>query len=777
MLLSHFKRLCITSATLIAASPLATVVPKSTSLPSVLQQAVPSCAQTCVQASLAEKFPVACSGQENIQCLCSRYSNNGESLGEVALGCVYTGCSMVDQGAASAYNVCLGQQDAVMPTKSVLTVVASSAPRTTSTILSKSIAVPTPTTTLRTTGTSTRSIVIDSISSTPSATSSSTSTFVAVPAAVDPPPKMTPAQIAGLSVAAVAAFVIAVGLMALSVCLRRKRERKNAFDSDEKGSSTNSSQLTSRFSNFVAAGSTKVPSSRFTMAIPPAARKGGKHVKLNANRVRDHEATLRPTRPVQRNGVGTANSASDSSLPLSQIGVAISAELDGTSAVPQITTQAPSQLERGRPKQSQLSVPFRPVSTMTQDTVFEEDETTARRRSSALLPTPPVPVAPIRSLQPSKRAATFDTAVGSSGTSKNAHHKSTRRSELFLEIPVRHERPQPRRIIAAQMPSTGSPQQLPGRPNWAAPPSQMKASASPQKTPGSSDIDDYYFSTHQNTKPLPVPGYAVRARDSPKSVNLRTKRSGSTVSRTASRASTNFRDSGSSQTSFETADPSDPTPDDDDDDKQLSDDAKLSPVAESPISKLRYPKVPRASNQLVPRSPCSPQHVHSFNTSRTHLAPRRNQPSPPSTSHLLHNRHKDLAPLLLETRVPLKLNAPKDVAMLPRPPLKDPFTSPPRARTRTHVRSNSTESWSTTPRSKIDRKSRTQSVASPNMYEEPVVIRPLNVRRKRDEMREINVGRDVDHDAEGLRSPVWIPKLTPTKKGDDLFISVGWGGR
>jgi hypothetical protein len=73
------------------------------------------------------------------------------------------------------------------------------------------------------------------------------------------------------------------------------------------------------------------------------------------------------------------------------------------------------------------------------------------------------------------------------------------------------------------------------------------------------------------------------------------------------------------------------------------------------------------------------------------------------------------------------------------------------------------------------------------MYEEPEAIRPLNVRRKdseplsvrrnRDEMKEINVGRDVDHDAEGLRSPVWIPKLTPTRKGDDLFISVGWGGR
>lgn len=51
----------------------------------------------------------------------------------------------------------------------------------------------------------------------------------------------------------------------------------------------------------------------------------------------------------------------------------------------------------------------------------------------------------------------------------------------------------------------------------------------------------------------------------------------------------------------------------------------------------------------------------------------------------------------------------------------------------------------------------------------------LSVRRKRDEMKEINVGRDVDIDEGGLKSPVWVPRLTPTRKGDDLFISVGWG--
>jgi hypothetical protein len=62
------------------------------------------------------------------------------------------------------------------------------------------------------------------------------------------------------------------------------------------------------------------------------------------------------------------------------------------------------------------------------------------------------------------------------------------------------------------------------------------------------------------------------------------------------------------------------------------------------------------------------------------------------------------------------------------------------------------------------------------MYEEDLV-QPLNVRRKRDEMAEINIGRDVDVDPEGLKSPVWVPRLTPRKKGEDMFLEVGWGSR
>lgn len=791
MLLSHLKRLCISSATLIAASPLATIVSRSNPLPSAFQEKVPSCAQSCLQASLAERFPVACSGQEGIQCLCSRYSNKGESLGEVALGCVYSGCSTTDKAASSAYNVCLGQRDAVKPTQTVISV-TTNAPRTSSaspTSTSSTLllttptltATPTLTTSLQTRPTSAQSIIADSIVDLPSATSSSSPTFTAAPVTADEPRKMTPAQIAGLSVAAVAAFVIAVGLMALSICLRRRRERKIGFDSDEKGLDRKSKKFSPRISKCVAVGSQPEAPKRFPMAPLPVARRGSKPTPRGVKSSKGHPTALYPPRPVQRNGARTSNDSSDTSISLSQIGVAISAELDGTSA--------PPRAQQPRNAQSHLNVPNRPFSTMTQETVFEEDETIARRRSSVLLPTPPVPIPPIRSLQPSKRAATFDTATGFPTPPQQRPMQATRRSELFLNIPVRHERPQPKRIIAAQMPSTGSPQQLPTTQSTRlAPPMHLVSSTSPQATSGSSnpgDIDDYYFSSTPRASPAPLPC----ATDSPKP---RTKRSGSTVSRTYSRASTatQIRDSYSSQTSFETADPNDPTPGDEDSDKQLSsaDEQQLSPVAESPISNLRYPKVPRTSNQLVPRSPVTSQRS---NNSLRGRQGRNMTRSPPSTSHLLQNRPKDLAPLLLETRLPLKLNKPQDMTTVPA--LKDPFTSPPRMnpREKTHVRSTSTNSWSSTPRSKTARKSLDFSP----VFASPPPIQPLHIRkgsvsfcgtggmslkarRKKDEMQEINVGRDVEHDVQGgLKSPVWVPRLTPRREGEDLFLSVGWGGR
>lgn len=98
--------------------------------------------------------------------------------------------------------------------------------------------------------------------------------------------------------------------------------------------------------------------------------------------------------------------------------------------------------------------------------------------------------------------------------------------------------------------------------------------------------------------------------------------------------------------------------------------------------------------------------------------------------------------------------------------LKDPFVTPTRTELRRHVRGNSAESWTHTPNSKIERRSA--------MYGTEVdSVRPLSIVKKTDVV--LARGRE-SREMEALKSPVWIPHLTPTRKGDDLFISVGWGG-
>ncbi|KAJ4372761.1 hypothetical protein N0V86_008127 [Didymella sp. IMI 355093] len=552
---------------------------------------------------------------------------------------------------------------------------------------------------------------------------------------------MSPAQIAGLSVAAVAAFIIAIGLMALSVFLRRRKERKSLYVNEK--DEDRRRQREARFSHYVHMDDAPTPPSRFSIGPPPpvASRDAPRFPRLVTP---SPFSTLQmsnagTSRTVVRPGVGTSNSAA--SVPMSQIGLAISAELEGC--------PAPAKSAK-HPRQKVTEEHFRPVSTRTEATVFEEDEVAARRRSSKLLPTPPIPVMPIRSLQPSHIPSKARTTTTTSSSRK------WRGSELFIDIPVRQERPLPKRIVPIGLSLTGSP--APKRPT---PQLQIPSSTSQQTsststttiTPASAaDIPDYYFSTlpppsrdttpRQDSDTLPV----AKARRAPPSSS--TTGSRTTDSRTISKTSTRptFRDSVSSQTSFETADPNDPTPEDDSDDKQLSDDNKLSPVAESPIHGLKYPKVPRASNQLVPRSPPIGSTRRSKEEGAFYVRPL------PSPSSLLVKRRGEREAVDLERKLVLK----------------DPFTTPTRRQMRNASEARDASkrviSWEHTPRSKID------AYGSPAItVHEADRPRPLSIVKKRDSTA--GAGGEMI----GLKSPVWIPHLTPTRKGDDLFISVGWG--
>ncbi|KAF1957763.1 hypothetical protein CC80DRAFT_546827 [Byssothecium circinans] len=589
-------------------------------------------------------------------------------------------------------------------------------------------------------------------------------------AAVDRPQTMKPAHIAGLAVAAVATFIIAIGLIVLSIFLRRRRERRRKSEAvnEKLGLPHSPTDDPNRLTQSVGRSeSTLDLSARFPLPPVPALRRPGEGTSSTMAR---HPRPLSPPgqndrpavppknetnntpandlgaiHPVLRPTLNAANKSSDSSLTVNQIGLAISSEVPrqstvmGNSIPPARRLSFRQQRQRSIRRISEASQ--RPDSDVTQYTVFEEDDTVdapEQRRQSVLLPTPPIPIPPIRSFQPSRPPPRFPMQPPTQS------QQPRQRSELFIDIPIRQSSTRPPRFIP-QDPSQGATSTLRASlapPIELLPPQKpMTTNTSTPETHHSGDIPDYYFTSHRYRTPknstprIDNPPHRKPPAEKP---HVKPKSSSSNVSRTTSRASTNIRDSFSSQTSFESADMDDPTPEDENNNK-------LSPVAESPISNLRYPKVPRTSNQLVPRSPRSPQSQKSQDSPRWLPGP---------SSLLIKRRGEEPA---------RQIGSPLSGSPLPNE-MRQQIRQ-----YRQHLRSNSVETWS--PIRDSERSTRTQSgmwpPKSPMMYE-PDVVRPLSIRPKQNQkfLQTPRTEREV------LKSPVWVPRLTPTRQGEDLFINV-----
>jgi hypothetical protein len=495
----------------------------------------------------------------------------------------------------------------------------------------------------------------------------------------------------------------------------------------------------------------KVPPPRNGRANSPSWTPNIKQDKPNIDQTSD----IRSLHPLLRPGAGIRNNSLKSSLPLEQIGLAISAELPGdvpVSKAPAQPSRKPSTKQQ-RPSSIQKSpdAAQRPDTVYTQDTVFEEDDVRDHRRESKLLPMPPVPIPPIRSFQPSRKRSNPKPSILVQEPTQS--RQLPQQPELFLDIPIRHSRFQPIRLLPTENPHQNAlalSSQTPPKPKLA-PAIQIPSSKPRDATTSASelsggDILDYYFTAWQDSKPKGLaiaisPSHLQRPQESAKESKVKPKLSSSTISRANSTASTNIRDSFSSQTSFET-DRNEHTPEDEEDDRQL-DGGKLSPVTESPLSSLRYPKIPRASNIFVPRSPNSPLSVNSQDS------PRRG----PSPSSLFMKRRGEQGALRLDSPVHTGSPIGSEIRQQTR-------------RYRQHLRTTSDETWSTLRTS--ERSTRTQSglwPKSPAMYE-PDVVRPLTIRSK------TQLLPPPAEEMQALKSPAWVPRLTPTRQGDDLLISV-----
>ena len=240
-------------------------------------------------------------------------------------------------------------------------------------------------------------------------------------------------------------------------------------------------------------------------------------------------------------------------------------------------------------------------------------------------------------------------------------------------------------------------------------------------------------------------------------------------------------DSAASDTSFESTDPDEPTPPDEED-KQLS------PVAEhSPIAAIRYPKIPRSSNQSIPRSPpvkLSPGFARALSAQtkdeRARLpSQKRRKGSKSIHSPITPERQRADSATLSGSTLATKRRGDSVEKRLyidtshSRANSHTNVRSPPRrvsgddreeAASRRTQRSNSKESplkgygrvTSTGSRHSQHARRGSNSLLTPEMQTPgPKFVKGA-------------VGQEVC-----MKSPLWQPKLTPSRKGDDLFLQVG----
>lgn len=208
---------------------------------------------------------------------------------------------------------------------------------------------------------------------------------------------------------------------------------------------------------------------------------------------------------------------------------------------------------------------------------------------------------------------------------------------------------------------------------------------------------------------------------SPRMVNIRGPASKASSSSLPTRTSTirSGRESNASMTSFESLDSDGENPDDYDDTKHLT------PVAESPISNLRYPTVPRSSNEYR-RSPPS----HQNNTSR----------SSPQPSLLVKRRGHEAANSIEKQFWVSDSNIPVSL----------------------HTRGSEASGFSNSTRSFNQHR----NAAGGDDLVRQVPHRPANL-----DLEAFRGMRSAEI-AEVLGSPMWAPRITPTRRGDDLFLSV-----
>ncbi|KAF4554940.1 Hypothetical protein D9617_3g020090 [Elsinoe fawcettii] len=679
-------------------------------LPKRLDEVVPACAQPCLEVYINDYWsPSLCSNSTDFGCLCRRYSKTGYTLGEIALACVSSSCPKAAPPQVSQlYNVCEQQSGAVSATHSVLTVLVSASPSTTATS--------TPSSAQRSNSLTTQSPSLSSTSKASTSSPQPTNVIPIVTSISAPPPapsqtagaaqsgsELSSGQAIGITVGAFGGIGLAVGLFFCCMCIRRRKAQKENDKRHKKRESLDfACAETPRFSPF---------QMRYGDLRGPL---GGSHDQRAELGGQSQRGSKRITAWLVPGAVAKARHSRSLSP----------ASINSDRAVSQLLPDKPNTSNQPVTQSTGQKQTFRPFSAQTQDNVFEED----RLPWSPGLQKP----APIQLNfnygQQEHAGSTVGPLPIFPMVPRRQSTQSSRSTNLSLTIP---KQASPESFI----PSDGDTAKEVFSPaTTSAQPFQTPKSANPNQTlsagSGMSYLPSYYTSKDSRTPVVPlkspsrpqIPQQQFRSpppqKPLPKAPVPR---------RQLSRAS---------ETSFESVDPTEVTPDD-----EL--DRRLCPEGASPISGLKYPKIPRSANQAVPRSPTTtpskrtpPNPPHGLSRSETLASKRRGQEAatdmqrrlglaeafspqaPPSTQK--QNRDSFLS---YETpaRKPVQ-----------RPAVQNTFVTPPRTSSQTYQGHR--------PRLSVFPNTTPTPPRGKEMIQTP--------------------------------SPARGPRLTPTKRGDELFLAV-----
>lgn len=628
-------------------------------LPAKLLQTIPTCAQECVSSAVVSSFvPQKCKSTTDGACLCSNYSTSGFTFGEVVLGCVYSSCSAGVRNASEhdAFNVCSTYTKTVTATHSVLTLLTTgaAAPSTSSSPTSTSSPQATGVSTIPTTlTTKASSTSITSTSTVPTSSSGASTEVSSTP--TQSPKILTTGQTVGISVASIAIAALLFGLCFFCCCCarRRKKEKKNKksgtptrkwfksshrLDFQDQSSPTGSrfpSKNTTRPATSSPEGPVRPP--RSYQASPNRSPRSS----FDSFAKSPETITQRRFRPSLRPQLEWWRETSRPDIRQVPDGLkSHRASIASPSRSETRSSRLPTPIANITINLKKASKQLRPDSAATRWTVFEEDCKTPGHKKT--LPAPPCPLKPLflAPIHPPPGPSFADQYTISP--------EDMTKSGMMLQIPrkpVRHDEISAQNGITLVTGISGH-ENLPMPPSSAASYLPAYYTSSDSRTPVAPKWSphDYERFSQPHFAPMPLMPRAVR-------------------------------NSWASATTFESVDPDETTPENEVD-KQLS-----------PVS---YPKVPRPSNQAIPRS--SPSTISSRKVT---LAAKR--------------RGEDLS---LDLGRGLRI---ANIREAPESPL-----------------------------GKYENRNKRGNDQTPQM---------------------------------GLKSPLWEPKLTPSRRGDDLYLSVEVKGR